>query len=69
MANHVYKIEEFVGSSPEGQDAAIRKAIEHATAVSENLRWFVVTETRGQLVDGKVAHWQVTIRVGSTVAQ
>ena len=68
MTNHVYKIEEFVGSSTEGQDAAIRNAVAHAAEVSENLRWFVVSETRGQLVDGEVAHWQVTIRVGRTTA-
>lgn len=68
MANHVYKVDVFVGSSGEGQDAAIRNAVAHAAEVSESLRWFEVVETRGQLVDGRVAHFQVTIRVGRTVA-
>lgn len=67
MPNHVYKIEEFVGSSPDSQDDAIRNAIAHAASVSDNLRWFEVREARGQLVDGKIAHWQVTIRVGRTM--
>jgi len=67
MSNHVYKIEEFVGSSPEGQDAAIRNAVECAARATERLRWFEVKETRGQIVDGKVTHWQVLVRVGSTV--
>ena len=67
MANHVYRIEEYVGSSPEGQDAAVRNAVAHAAEESDDLRWFEVTETRGQLIDGNVAHWQVTIRVGRTV--
>ena len=67
MTDHVYKLEDFVGSSPDGQDAAIRNAIERAAATRPRLRWFEVTETRGQIVDGKVAHWQVTVRVGSTL--
>lgn len=67
MANHTYKIDEYVGSSPEGQDAAIRNAIECAARSTSRLRWFEVKETRGQVVDGKVSHWQVVLRVGSTV--
>jgi flavin-binding protein dodecin len=67
MADHIYKIDELVGSSPSGQDEAIRNAIKSAARTSERLRWFEVTETRGQIVDGKIAHWQVTIRVGSTL--
>jgi len=69
MANHIYKLEEFVGSSPEGQDAAIENAVAHASAAADDLRWFEVTETCGQIVEGKVAHWQVTIRVGRTVSK
>jgi flavin-binding protein dodecin len=67
MSDHVYRIEEFVGSSPTGQDEAIRNAIRRAAEVRPNLRWFEVTETRGQIVDGKVAHWQVCLRVGGTL--
>ena len=67
MTDHVYKIEDFVGSSPDGQDAAIRNAIKQAAESLPNLRWFEVQETRGQIADGAVAHWQVTVRVGSTL--
>jgi flavin-binding protein dodecin len=67
MTDHVYRIEEFVGSSPQGQDEAIRNAIRRAAEAIPNLRWFEVTETRGQIVDGHIAHWQVTVRVGATL--
>jgi dodecin len=67
MVDHVYKIEEFVGSSPNGQDEAIRNAVRRASETLERLRWFEVKEARGQILDGKVAHWQVTVRVGSTL--
>jgi flavin-binding protein dodecin len=67
MADHVYKIDEFVGSSPSGQDEAIRNAIKHAAETIRCLRWFEVKETRGQIVDGKISHWQVMVRVGWTL--
>jgi flavin-binding protein dodecin len=67
MIDHVYKIEEFVGSSPNGQDEAIRNAIQRASQTDQRLRWFEVKETRGQIADGKVAHWQVTVRIGWTL--
>ena len=66
MPDHVYRIEEFVGSSPDGQDQAIRNAVQCAAGLRAELRWFEVKETRGQIVEGKVAHWQVTVRVGWT---
>lgn len=68
MAGHIYKLQDFVGSSPDGQDDAIRKAIAHASQTIENMRWFEVIETRGQIDAGQVAHWQVTIRVGYTAS-
>jgi flavin-binding protein dodecin len=67
MVDHVYKIEEFVGSSSLGQDQAIRNAIARAGTSQHRLRWFEVTESRGQIADGKIAHWQVTVRVGFTL--
>jgi flavin-binding protein dodecin len=67
MVDHVYRIDEFVGSSPMGHDEAIRNAVKRAAETLPRLRWFEVTETRGQIVDGKIAHWQVTVRVGSTL--
>jgi len=64
MSEHVYKMIELVGSSPHSTDDAIRNAITRANKTLRNLDWFEVRETRGQLVDGKVAHFQVTLKVG-----
>ena len=64
MSNRVYKILEVVGSSPDGSDAAIRNAIETAGQSIRHIDWFEVTETRGHVVDGKVGHFQVTLKVG-----
>ncbi|HYD57481.1 MAG TPA: dodecin [Burkholderiales bacterium] len=67
MANHVYKTIELTGSSPDGVEAAIRNALAKAASSLHNLRWFQVTETRGEIDGGKVAHWQVTMKVGFTL--
>ncbi len=65
--NHVYKTIELVGSSPNGTDEAVRNAIAKAAETIRNLRWFEVVETRGQIDGGKVAHWQVTLKIGFTL--
>jgi dodecin len=67
MSDHVYKIIHLTGSSSTSSDDAIRHAIEKAATTIRNLRWFEVLETRGHIEDGKVAHWQVTIKVGFTL--
>jgi flavin-binding protein dodecin len=67
MSDHVYKIVELVGSSPTGIEDAIQTAIGRASATIDNIRWFEVLETRGHVEGGKVAHYQVTIKVGFTV--
>lgn len=67
MSNHVYKTIELTGSSPESIDQAVKTAIERASKTIHNMRWFHVTETRGHIEEGKVAHWQVTIKVGFTL--
>ncbi|MBX3621336.1 MAG: dodecin domain-containing protein [Rhizobacter sp.] len=64
MTNHVYKIVELVGSSPNSTDEAIRNAIATASQTLRNLDWFEVVETRGQIANGKVAHFQVSLKVG-----
>ena len=64
MSNHVYKLVELVGSSSSSTDDAIRNAIETAAKTLRHIDWFEVTETRGHVADGKVAHFQVTLRVG-----
>ncbi|GIU41356.1 hypothetical protein TUM4438_05280 [Shewanella sairae] len=65
--SHTYKIIELTGSSPISSDEAIRNAIAAANESLKHLRWFEVTETRGHLEEGMVAHWQVTIKVGFTL--
>jgi flavin-binding protein dodecin len=67
MSHHVYKSIELVGSSPTGIDDAVATAIAKAARTVRNLRWFEVTETRGQIENGRVAHWQVTLKVGFTL--
>ncbi len=64
MTNHTYKVVEIVGSSPNGTDEAIRNAIAEASKTLRHLDWFEVVQTRGHLVDGKVAHFQVSLKVG-----
>lgn len=67
MTDHVYKHIEITGSSKTGSDDAIRIALAKAHETVRNMQWFRVIETRGHVVDGKVAHWQVTIDVGFTL--
>lgn len=64
MSNHVYKKIEITGSSAIGVQDAIENAIARAAKTLSDLRWFEVIETRGHLEGGKIAHWQVTIKVG-----
>lgn len=64
MPAHVYKIIELVGSSPNSTDEAIRNAIAKAAKTVKHMDWFEVVETRGHIVDGKIAHFQVTLKVG-----
>ncbi|MGL5986389.1 MAG: dodecin [Burkholderiales bacterium] len=64
MSQHVYKMLELVGSSTVSSDEAIRNAITKAADSVRNMDWFEVTQTRGHIVDGKIAHWQVSIRIG-----
>jgi flavin-binding protein dodecin len=64
MSEHTYKVTEIVGSSAEGIDAAIRSGIERASSSLRHLGWFEVTDIRGHLEDGEIAHFQVTMKVG-----
>jgi flavin-binding protein dodecin len=67
MSNHVYKLLELTGSSATGIEDAVNNAIAKAAETVRNIHWFEVIETRGHVVDGKVAHWQVTMKVGFTL--
>jgi flavin-binding protein dodecin len=64
MADHTYRVTEIVGSSPESLQQAIRNGVSRAGQTLRNLEWFEVTEVRGQIVDGEVAHFQVGLKVG-----
>lgn len=64
MSEHTYKLIELVGSSPISSDEAIKNAIAKAAKTVKHMNWFELVETRGHIVDGKVAHFQVTIKVG-----
>ncbi|HSB24642.1 MAG TPA: dodecin [Burkholderiaceae bacterium] len=67
MSNHVYKMLELVGSSTVGIEDAVQRALAKANESVRHIHWFTVEETRGHVVDGKVAHWQVTIKAGFTL--
>ncbi|MDX9849486.1 MAG: dodecin family protein [Anaerolineaceae bacterium] len=69
MSEHVYKKIELVGSSKISIEDAIQNAISQAGETLENLRWFEVVETRGQIEENRIAYWQVTIKVGFTVSK
>jgi len=64
MPNHIYQKLEITGSSSTGIQEAIENAIAKAAETHQGLRWFEVTETRGHIENGKVAHWQVTVKIG-----
>jgi flavin-binding protein dodecin len=67
MSEHIYKKIELVGSSPNGFEEAVKNALAGAEKTMRNIRWFEVTETRGYIENGKVGHWQVTLKVGFTL--
>ncbi len=68
MSDHTYKKIELVGSSPDGVEAAVKNALSRASKTIRNMRWFEVSETRGYIENGKIAHWQVTLKIGFTLA-
>lgn len=67
MSEHVYKSIELTGSSKTGIEEAIRNAVKKAGQTVRNLRWFEVTDTRGYIEKGKIAYWQVTVKLGFTL--
>ena len=67
MTDHVYKLLELTGSSTTSIEDAVSTAIARAAKTMRNMHWFQVVETRGQIVDGRVSRWQVTLKVGFTL--
>ncbi|MFY1675868.1 MULTISPECIES: dodecin [unclassified Streptomyces] len=64
MSNHTYRVTEIVGTSPDGVEQAVRNGVSRASSTLRNLDWFEVTQVRGQIEGGRVAHWQVGLKVG-----
>lgn len=67
MADHVYKHIELTGSSPKSIEDAVQNAIARASKSVRNMRWMQITETRGHIDNGRISHWQVTLKVGFTL--
>jgi len=67
MSDHTYKKIELVGSSPNGFEEAVKNALARAEKTVRNMRWFEVAETRGYIENGKIGHWQVTLKIGFTL--
>jgi dodecin len=67
MDDHVYRVIEVVGTSQESIEAAVRTAVSRAHATIRNLRWFEIARTSGHIDQGKVQHFQVTLKVGFTM--
>ena len=68
MSDNVYKVIEIVGSSATSIEDAIEGAIARASSTLHDIRWFEVSETRGHVEGGKVAHYQVTLKIGFTLS-
>ncbi len=69
MSDHVYRLSEIVGSSPDSVEAAIRNAVATAARTVRHIEWFQTQEIRGQVVDGDVAYFQVTLKIGFRVEE
>jgi dodecin len=64
MSDRTYRVTEIVGTSPDGIEDAVRNGVRRAGQTLRHLDWFEITEVRGQIVDGEVAHFQVGIKLG-----
>ncbi|MGW0551146.1 dodecin [Streptomyces sp. Wb2n-11] len=64
MSDHTYRVTEIVGTSTEGLDQAIRNGIDRASQTLRGLDWFEMTQVRGHIVDGRIEHYQVGLKVG-----
>jgi len=67
MSDNVYKVIELVGSSATSIEDAVQNAIARASTTIREIRWFEVLQTRGHVEDGRVAHYQVTLKIGFTL--
>ncbi len=67
MSEHVYKTIEVTGSSSSGMQEAIENAVTKVAETVHSMRWFEVVGTRGHIEDGRIEHWQVTVKIGFTL--
>jgi flavin-binding protein dodecin len=67
MSDHVYKYTELVGSSKTSIEDAVNTALARAAKTVRNMRWLEVQSVRGHIEEGKLAHWQVTLKIGFTI--
>lgn len=67
MSDHVYKVTELVGSSPESLEKAIANAVARANKTIRNMRWLEVQQIRGHIDEGSIQHWQVIVKIGFTL--
>ena len=67
MSDHIYKIIELTGTSPKSMEDAVNAAVAKASESLRNIRWFEVSNIRGDVQDGKVSYWQLTIKLGFTL--
>lgn len=67
MTEHVYKVIEIVGSSDKSVEEAIKHAIATASKTIRHMGWFEVVQTRGHIENGKIGHYQVTLKIGFTL--
>lgn len=68
MSDNIYKSIELTGSSETSQEDAVRKAVAEASKTIKHMRWFQVIDTRGHIENDEIAHWQVTVKIGFTLA-
>ena len=69
MSDHVYKLIELTGSSTTSIEDAVANAIAKAAKTMRNMHWFQILESRGQIAEGRIAHWQVTVKIGFTLEE
>ena len=67
MKDHTYKLVEIVGTSTSGIEDAVSNALQRAGQTIKNMRWFQIIETRGEIDQNKVSHWQITLKIGFTI--
>jgi flavin-binding protein dodecin len=69
MPDHIYKKIEITGSSTGSIEEAVQNALARASKTVRNMRWFEIVDTRGHVENGRVAHWQVTMKIGFTLEE